>query len=307
MVDTIGLANAVGSNPTYTGRQARQLNAIAFAGATAARPLGSLTGVRPGTSSTTVTATSSTWTCGDFSGLADLMVANEAGPYPFAFDAVATGSMTPADSSNPRVDIVYVQVIDPEDGATVPTATRGYLAGAAASTPSAPAAPTGAFVIAQINVPKVGTGSPSVTWVAPTIAAAGGIATYPTKAALPGSGSLGTVVLVDADPTTANNRLWYGTGSGWTHSLNGSTPFAMAAGVGSNSAGASASITFPVGRFTQPPLVTMANTGATVSALNAASITTTGATMAGYSAAGAAIATNFMWVAVQMTPTSAAG
>jgi hypothetical protein len=29
--------------------------------------------------------------------------------------------------------------------------------------------------------------------------------------------------------------------------------------------------------------------------------------MAGYNSAGAAIATNFMWVAVQMTPTSAAG
>lgn len=184
MVDTIGFANVVGGLPEYTGRQGRQLNAVAFAGASAARPLGALTGVRPGTPANTVTATSTTWSCGEFAGLADLMVAGEAGPYPFAFDGSTGGSLTPADSNNPRIDIVYTLVTDPEDGTTVPTATRLYLAGTAASTPVAPAAPTGAFTIAQITVPKVGAGSPSVTWVAPYLAAAGGVREFTTLAAL---------------------------------------------------------------------------------------------------------------------------
>jgi hypothetical protein len=182
------------------------------------------------------------------------MVANEAGPYPFAFDAVATGSMTAADSSNPRVDIVYVQVIDPEDGATVPTATRGYLAGAAASIPSAPAAPTGAFTIAQINVPKVGTGSPSVTWVAPTVVAAGGIISAPTLAALNLiTGGNGQYADVTAD--TINNGLYRWNGTGWSPwntvdarntTIRSNTPAIRAASVsGTTSAGGDLTVTFP--------------------------------------------------------------
>lgn len=322
MVDTIGMANKVGAAPTYTGRQGRQLNAVAFAGATAARPLGALTGVRLGTSTTTVTATSTTWTCGPFSGLADVMVAAESGPYPFAFDGVTTGTLTPADTGFGRVDIVYVQIIDPEDGSTVPTASRGYLAGSASASPVAPSAPAGAFTIAQINVPKLGSGSPSVTWVAPVVVAAGGITPYPTKAAMPAAGALGQVALVDADPTAANNRLWYGTGAGWTHSLNGSTPFAEATGVANYSGtggGSSAplfwdnavTITFPTGRFTVPPVVFVsgnAESAAVVWPWVASAPTLTSVTVAGLRIGTTPISSmSFSWRAVQMTATSAAG
>lgn len=254
MVDTIGLANAVGTSPTYNGRQLRQLNAIALAGATTARPLGALTGVRPGTPATTVTATSGTWTCGEFAGVADLMVAGESGPYPFAFDAIATGAMTPADSNNPRVDIVYVQIIDPEDGTTPPSATRKYLAGQAAASPTAPAAPAGAFTIAQINVPKVGAGSPSVTWVAPTVVAAGGIVSVPTLAALSlitGAPSQYADVVNDG----VNNGLYRWVGSSWVSwnaidarntTTKSNTP-ALRAGsvIGTTSGGGDLSVTFP--------------------------------------------------------------
>jgi hypothetical protein len=41
--------------------------------------------------------------------------------------------------------------------------------------------------------------------------------------------------------------------------------------------------------------------------LNASSITSTGANMGGFNAAGSAIVTSFMWTAVQMTATTAAG
>ncbi|TFD80717.1 hypothetical protein E3T54_02960 [Cryobacterium sp. Sr8] len=177
MVDTIYPANAVSGAPSYSGRMLRQSGSAAFGGATSARPLGARTGVRPGTSVTTVTATATVWTCGPFAGVADAEPAAEAGAYTFAFDAAATGAVTAADATNPRVDIVYVQVDDPSesDGSTVPAATRKYLAGTAAASPVAPATPARSFVVARINVPVSGGGSPTVTWVAPYAVAAGGI------------------------------------------------------------------------------------------------------------------------------------
>lgn len=185
MVDSVGFVNAVSGAPAYNGRMLRQLNAVGFAGATAARPLGARSGVRPGTSPTTVSATSTTWTCQPFAGLLDGQVAGEAGPYPFSFDAVATGAVTAANASNPRIDIIYVDVDDPsEDASSVPAATRKYLAGTAAATPVAPSAPAGCMTVAQINVPKSGGGSPTVTWVAPYCAAAGGVVDFNTKAEL---------------------------------------------------------------------------------------------------------------------------
>ncbi len=184
MVDRIGPANAVQvagvDTPKYDARWERQLRGVHQVMGASTRPLGARTGVRPGTPTTTVTATATQWTCQAFAGDADVEAAAEAGAYPFAFDAVATGAMTPADGSNSRVDILYVQVDDgAEDGSSgAPTVTRKYLAGTAGSG-VAPAPPVSrAFVIAQINVPKSGTGSPSVTWVAPYTAGAGGVVPF---------------------------------------------------------------------------------------------------------------------------------
>lgn len=190
-MDTIGFANAVSGAPAYSGRALRQVSAVSLAGATAARPLGAASGVRPGTPSNTVTATSTTWACGPLAGVADVMVAAESGPYPFAFDASTSGTMAAADGSNPRVDIVYVKITDPEDGLTPPKAERLYLAGVPAASPVAPAVPAGGFVIANLNVPKAGGGAPTATWVAPTLLAAGGSAT-PRFAEADGIISVGT-------------------------------------------------------------------------------------------------------------------
>lgn len=213
MVDTIGFTDAVSGSPAYSGRMLRQTNGVAFAGATSARPLGARSGVRPGTPSTTVTATSTTWTCQPFAGLLDGQTAAEAGPYTFAFDAVATGSVTAANASNPRIDIVYVDVDDPsEDASAVPAATRKYLAGTAAPTPAAPATPAGCMVIAQINVPKVGAGSPTVTWIAPYLAAAGGDVPFNTKVEMDAvvtlpRGAFG-VVLADLSEWVFDGTAW---------------------------------------------------------------------------------------------------
>jgi hypothetical protein len=170
--------DAVGGAPAYSGRSLRQsLMAPLAAGATSTRPFGTRSGVRPGTPASTVSATSTTWTVRPHAGLLDLEAAAEAGVYGYALD-LTTGTVTAADSNNPRIDILYVQLDDPAeaDGSTTPNVTARYLAGSPAATPSAPEPPVSrALVLGTINVPKLGGGAPTTTFTAPLAVAAGGI------------------------------------------------------------------------------------------------------------------------------------
>lgn len=312
MVDSLWPADAVAGAPSYSGRMLRQLESPMYSGATVARPLGARSGVRPGTSPTTVTATSTTWTCGPFAGVADVEAAAEAGPYSFSFDAVATGSVTAADATNPRKDIIYVQISDPAegDGTTNPGVIRGYLAGSPAATPLVPPTPARSFVIAQITVPKVGAGSPSVTWVAPYVVAAGGVLPVDTKANLDAiTGYTGQEAYVYNDTTANNVGKYIWTGSSWIRMWHaGSTAFAEATGTGINATGFNTTVTFPAGRFTVAPIVMVTNTGNSTWATNAQNITATNCQIAGYNpATGTAVASTWSWHAIQMTPTTAAG
>ncbi|MGV8912245.1 MAG: hypothetical protein ACOH14_06455 [Rhodoglobus sp.] len=225
MVDSLGMVNAVSGSPSYTGRALRQLSSPRYAGATALRPLGARSGVRSGTAATTVTATSTTWTAQPFGGVIDGQAAVEAGPYEFAFDAVATGAVTPASASFARIDIIYVQVDDPaeSDGSTVPAITRKYLAGTVASTP--PTLPARSMLCARINVPISGGGAPTVTWVAPYCAAAGGVVDFNTKAELDLwiTAATGTRALVLATETQ-----YFRSGGAWRRSDGFIIPTALA-------------------------------------------------------------------------------
>lgn len=168
--------DAVSGAPTFSARQGRQLSIAPFvAGATATRPLGARSGVRPGTPTSTVTATSTTWTVNPHVGVIDAEAAAQAGPYAYSFDQVQTGNMTAASGSYARIDLISVQISDPaeSDGSSTPGATIVYTAGTAAA-PALPPQPPRSMVIAQINVPISGGGSPSVTWVAPYFAAPSG-------------------------------------------------------------------------------------------------------------------------------------
>jgi hypothetical protein len=178
MVNFAWPLDAVSGSPLNTGRRLRQTQvAPLLSGATAARPLGARSGVRPGTSVATVTATATTWSCGPHAGVLDVQAAAEAGPYGYAVDAAVTGSVTAANASNPRTDIIYVQLSDPAegDGTTTPGITVAYLAGTAAASPVTPSAPARSMILARINVPRSGSGNPTVTWVAPYVVAAGGL------------------------------------------------------------------------------------------------------------------------------------
>ena len=213
MVDTI-----FPTPNTYAARQGRQTQAPAFAGATAARPLGALTGVRPGTPANTVTATTSLVTVQPFGGVADVQTLASAGPYTFAFDAVYTVALAAQSASVARSDIVYVQLADNQEDGTgavnSSSATRVYQAGTTVTIPTPPNTRT--FIIAVINVPITGS-APTVTWVAQYAVAAGATIPYTTQAlmnAAPGSW-VGQRAEVYADSTAGNNMTYRWNGSAW--------------------------------------------------------------------------------------------
>lgn len=196
-------ADAVTGSPQFTANQGRNAFAAAMAGATSGRPLGGLTGCRPGTPANTITATSTTWTMNPngFAGYIDLETSATNSGYFFSFSGTITGAVTAAGGS-PRTDIVWVKIDDSNtsDGSTgAPRVELDYSANT--TTP-----PARAFVIAQINVPASGGGSPTVTWVAPSTVAAGGIQPVPTTV-YPASPYLGQYV----DDAALGLLRWNGT------------------------------------------------------------------------------------------------
>jgi hypothetical protein len=214
-------ADAVSGAPSYTGRMLRQLIGALWGAKTAARPLGGTSGVAPGTPSTTVTASSTTWTVLPHAGMIDGETAAAAGPYMYSFDSNQTGSMTAANGSNPRIDLISVQISDPaeSDGSSNPGVAIVYTTGTAAASPSPPATPARAIAIAQINVPTSGGGSPTVPFVAPVAVAAGGIRPLTT---LPGSGYTGQYVDLQSPTAGVADGLYRWDGSAWQRNTSDS-------------------------------------------------------------------------------------
>lgn len=219
MAITVWPVNAVTGAPAYSGRMLRQTTGVALIGAKSTRPLGAMSGVRPGTPTDTVAATSTTWTVKPHAGVIDGEAAAEAGAYWYAVDANVTGSVTAANATNPRKDIIWVRIDDPaeSDGSSVPAAVVGYTAGTAAASPTPPATPARAMRLAIINVPASGGGSPTVTWDAPYAVGAGGIIPVRTTAERDTLAALGnTDARVWVDVAGA---LYSGDGTTWTRAI----------------------------------------------------------------------------------------
>lgn len=158
-----------------TAQQYRQANAAQYGGGSG-RPLGGRSGFRVDTPSNILTATSTTWTLGPCVAQIDPGASTHQGMYGWASDANITGSVTAADATNARKDIVYIQVNDSSagDGSGATTANPAYLAGVASTTPVAPALPARSFLVGTIDVPKAGAGAPTVTLNPARFVAAGG-------------------------------------------------------------------------------------------------------------------------------------
>ena len=164
------------TGPHYTAQQFRQGQAATHGGG-ANRRLGGRSGFRVDTPSNILTATSTTWTLGACAAMIDPGFATHQGMYGWASDANVTGSVTAADATNPRKDIVYIQVNDSSagDGSGALSANVLYLAGTPGTTPSAPTLPARSFLVGTITVPQVSGGSPTVALNTARFAAAGGI------------------------------------------------------------------------------------------------------------------------------------
>lgn len=91
------------------------------------------------------------------------VVANASrGPYVTSNASVRTLTVATSDPTNPRIDLVYIQVIDnpPDTGTTVPQV--GIVTGTPAASPAVPALPTNGVCIALAQV-RVNAGVSSVT------------------------------------------------------------------------------------------------------------------------------------------------
>lgn len=167
--------DAVSGSPTLTGRKFRHILSAALP-AIDGYPYGTIGGVRWGTPSSTVTASSSTWGVATHVGVVDPHYGAQAGPYLYEVTVAESGSMNAAHATNPRYDIISVRIDDPaeSDGSSVPAAAVVYTAGTAAASPSVPATPARSMKLAEIYVPASGGGAPTVAWVAHYLASGAG-------------------------------------------------------------------------------------------------------------------------------------
>jgi hypothetical protein len=159
-----------------TAQQFRQGQAATHGGGSGRR-LGGRSGFRVDTPSNILTASSTTWTLTPCAAMIDPGASTHQGMYGWSTDANVTGSVTAADVTNPRKDIVYIQINDSSagDGSGALTANVSYLAGTPAGTPSAPTLPARSFLVGTISIPIAGGGSPTVVRNPAVFVAAGGI------------------------------------------------------------------------------------------------------------------------------------
>lgn len=209
--------DATAGLPAYSAQNERQGMAPLFGGGSGLA-LAARSGFRVGTASNILSATSTTWTLLPCSALITPGAATAQGSYRWASDQNVTGSVTAADATYTRKDIVYVQVNDSSsgDGSGALTAPVLYLAGTPSASPVAPALPARSFLVGTITVPQSGGGSPTVVLNTARFVAAGGIlpvANDAERLALSGYEGL----LVDQFDV---DRIYRHNGSRWAQASN---------------------------------------------------------------------------------------
>jgi len=159
--------------------QAERQGSAASHGGGAGRPLGGRSGFRVDTASNILTATSTMWTLVPCSAMIDPGASTHQGMYGWSTDANVTGTVTAADATYARKDIVYIKINDSTagDGSGLTTAPVEYRAGTPSADPEATKAVLQAreFLVGTITVPQVGGGSPTVVLNPARYVAAGGI------------------------------------------------------------------------------------------------------------------------------------
>lgn len=289
-----------------TAQAERQGSAAQYGGGSG-QQLGGRSGLRVGTPADTLTATSTTWTLKPCAAQID--PGTNKGMYGWASDQNITGSVTASDATYARKDIVYIQVNDQTagDGSGASSAPVLYLAGSPSATPAAPTLPARSFLVGTIDVPKTGGGSPTATLNPARFVAAGA----PLPATLAERDALTKYDMLTVQRTDVAGRpLETWDGSEWVRFSRSYAKAAGTANIGIVGASVSAGPfgqTFPAGRFTVAPIVTVTTDQARVIAV-AADVTSTGFNLYLQNVTGTPSANGQLrWTAEQMTATSAAG
>ncbi|MFG2046129.1 hypothetical protein ACGFIW_01695 [Micromonospora sp. NPDC048935] len=179
MADPLWIDASSGA-PAYSAAELRQNMALALM--YDGRALGARTGVRAGGTGLTVSLAGSTITAQPGVACVDPGLTTPQGPYWVSIPAAETHTLTAADASNPRKDIIVLRVYDHvEDSSGLRLARTEYLVGTPNPSPVRPTVLPGMLRLATIDVPKVGSGSAVVTNDAAYTVAAGAI--LPVRAA----------------------------------------------------------------------------------------------------------------------------
>jgi hypothetical protein len=186
MVIASGGAQVKTAAPEYSAMDFRRFAALG-AHPGSVDPMGARTGVRPH-STAAVTVAGTTWNVRDTLAWMYPRETSTSGPYPVIIEA-ASGSLTAADGSNPRIDAldVYIQDDDEDFSGQRRVPPVLYTAGSPASSPTAPTLAAGRLRLATILVPAGGSPVPSVSTQA-QFSHGPGILPVRTAAELPTSG-----------------------------------------------------------------------------------------------------------------------
>jgi hypothetical protein len=175
---------------------------------------GARSGLLPNTTSDPVSLpSSSTWAVNAIVAVVYTALggANQ-GPY-LAIENTS-GSIDPADGTNPRIDAIDLQIQDDDgDGSGFRRAQAVYAAGTPASLPSAPSLTTNALRLATISVPAGGSPAPTVTVVAPFTVARGGVLPVRTSGERPTARLYDGMMLYDQATRAVEVRE----GGGWSN------------------------------------------------------------------------------------------
>lgn len=181
-----GGADVFSAVPSYTAQGMRRIQSGLlqrgdFSGGFAARA-----GVFPNASiNEHVSLGATTWTVNN---LVAVVVHSTAGPYVVAFTG-DSGSLDPADGTNPRIDGLDLQVRDDDEDASGFRDSRiVYVPGTPASSPVAPAVTANAERLVTILVPAGGTPAPSIDTTPRFTVARGGVIPVDDEAAFPTAG-----------------------------------------------------------------------------------------------------------------------
>ncbi|MGZ0151871.1 glycine-rich domain-containing protein [Kribbella sp. WER1] len=149
--------------------------------------LGGRTGVRPGGTGMQVTFTGSTWMIAPGIAAITAVSSGAFGEYRFAVTATESGAIPAPDATNPRKDILVLQLQDKDNGDAQSRVYARYLAGSPNATPTAPATPAKSLLLATFTVPT--SGSTSMVDERVYTVASGGILPSKTRPAAPALGA----------------------------------------------------------------------------------------------------------------------